>query len=348
MVLCAVAAVVRSDERPGETIGAIDGEAIAVQGPMRVEVSGGEVRTVLLSGGDVRVKSGRASIQLHEGGVITICGPAHLSLLKSAGALTIALEYGTIHHRVQGEPAVTVFTPQIQVRPVAVGDAPVETVVGLTTGGTLCLRAQSGAVRIEQQLTGESVIVPQGGDVLLTNGQMESLRAGGEGCSCELAASKTDTAMQAKPAEWSALASSAEVRAQKAEKPADPPPVNMSAREEPVYKVLMPPLSYDASAPPAPASSASSDAPYEPSPATIILVRTVRVRPTLIFHGHVEAGPGESASALAARSVHGSAPGPALARPAPSGAPAAAHTTAKPSVMSRVRTFFRRLWNKNS
>jgi hypothetical protein len=155
--------------------------------------------------------------------------------------------------------------------------------------------------------------------------------------------------MQAKPAEWSALASSEEVRAQAADKPGDSPPAKVPAHEEPIYKVLMPPLAYDANAPPAPAAAAaSSDPPLEPSPATIILVRTVRVRPTLIFHGHVETGPGETASAAAAGSIHGSAPGPALAQPAPGGAPTAASATARPSVMSRMRTFFRRLWNKNS
>jgi hypothetical protein len=334
------AALVRSDERPGDTIGAIGGEAMVVQGPMNVEVTGGEVRTVLLSGSDVRVKSGRAAIQLREGGVITICGPAHLSLLKSAGALTIALEYGTIHHRVQGAPVVTVYTPLIQAKSVSIGDAPVETMVGLAPTGEMCVRTPSGAVRIEQQLTGQTVIIPQGGEVFLTNGQIDSLRSGTGTCSCELAEAKANPAMPAKPAELGAVTASEEVSRLSAARTGDPASPKASAHEEPIYKVLMPPLSYDASAP---RPSALPAAPPEPSPATIILVRTVRVRPTLIFRGHVAAGPVEVASA-----IHGSAPGPARSSPLPSGTRAAAGTPTKPSVMSRVRAYLRRLWNHSS
>ncbi|MGA2483824.1 MAG: hypothetical protein ABSF92_11995 [Candidatus Acidiferrales bacterium] len=340
VVLCASAALVRSDDKSGDTIGTIDGEAIAVQGPMSVEVTGGEVRTTLLSGSDVRVKFGRATIQLREGGVITICGPAHLSLLKSGGALTIALEYGTIHHRVQGAPIVTVYTPLIQAKSISVGDAGVETMIGLAPSGEICLRAHSGAVRIEGQLTGQSVIVPQGGDVVLPDGQIESLRSGAGTCSCELAEARTNPAMQAKPAVVSGVTSSEDISRLSAVKPADPAPPKEPAYEEPIYKVLMPPLSYSASAPPPPASPAL---PPEPSPATIFLVRTVRVRPTLIFLGHVEAGPADIAGG-----IHGSAPGPATSSHASGGSRSAAGSRANPSVMSRVRAYLHRLWNHNS
>ena len=64
---------------------------------MSVDVVGGKVRTVLRSGSDVHVKAGQARIELIEGGHITICGPAHFSVLKSGGSLTLALDTGTIH-----------------------------------------------------------------------------------------------------------------------------------------------------------------------------------------------------------------------------------------------------------
>src|SRR5512143_3504836 len=76
------------DEPVKEPVGIVEGEAIAVQGPMSVSVIEGQVKTILRSGGEVRVKSGRATIDLVEGGKIAICGPAHFSVLKSAGALT--------------------------------------------------------------------------------------------------------------------------------------------------------------------------------------------------------------------------------------------------------------------
>src|ERR1700730_5883305 len=51
--------------------------------------------------------------------------------------------------------------------------------------------------------------------------------------------------------------------------------------EEPVYQVFMPPLQYDA--------KTKVQAEFDPN--LIILVRRVRVRPTLIFQGHVEGDP---------------------------------------------------------
>ena len=82
-MLCAAlfaAAAARPDEPSTDSVGVIDGEAIAVTGPMHVETLNGQVKTVLRSGSDIRVKSGTARIDLVEGGQITICGPAHLSV----------------------------------------------------------------------------------------------------------------------------------------------------------------------------------------------------------------------------------------------------------------------------
>ncbi len=148
------AAAARPDEPPSDSVGVIDGEAIRVTGPMSVEVVRGQVRTVLRSGSDVRVKSGTARIDLVEGGQISICGPAHLSVLKSRGSLTIALDTGTIHVHIERDLALTVYTPQIQAQTVAIGNEPRDALVGFDTSGAMCIRANRGAVRVEQQLTG--------------------------------------------------------------------------------------------------------------------------------------------------------------------------------------------------
>jgi hypothetical protein len=105
-VLTAYAAL-PDNPAPGDSVGAIEGEAIAVSGPMSVETVNGQIITVLRSGSDVRVKSGSARIKLVEGGQITICGPAHLSVLKSGNSLTIALDTGTIHAHIERDPALT-------------------------------------------------------------------------------------------------------------------------------------------------------------------------------------------------------------------------------------------------
>ena len=170
----------------GDAVGAIDGESISVEGPMSVEVVQGKVKTVLRSGSDVRVKAGQARIDLVEGGFITICGPAHFSVLKSGGSLTVALDTGTIHAHLESDLALIIYTAQIQARPISIGNGPEDTLVGLDASGAMCVRANKGAVRIEQQLTGQSVVIPQSGDISLANGQLESLHTSADHCICDI------------------------------------------------------------------------------------------------------------------------------------------------------------------
>src|SRR5207249_6101287 len=146
-ILCAAliaAASARPDEPLSDSVGVIEGESISVTGPMSVEVVQGQVKTVLRSGSDVRVKSGTARIDLVEGGQIGICGPAHLSVLKSGGSLTVALDTGTIHVHIEQDLALTIYTPQIQAQAIAIGDAPRDVLVGFDASSAMCTRANSG------------------------------------------------------------------------------------------------------------------------------------------------------------------------------------------------------------
>jgi len=313
----------RADNPPPiDAVGAIEGDAISVQGPMTVDTNNGQVKTILRSGSEVLVKSGQAHIDLVEGGNITICGPAHFSVLKSAGALTIALDKGTIHAHIEGQPTLIVYTAQIQAHPIAIGNGPQDMLVGLDASGTMCLRAGQGAVRIEQQLTGQSLLIPQSGDVSMTNGQLESLRTSAGQCNCEL---QTTPKLPAVSIQMSALASAEELKKKAAEaKPAatpDPP----AEKEEPIYQVFMPPLRYNAN------TKVQQD--YDPN--LIILVRRARVRSMLIFQGKVEGDP------VIAQST---APPPALnLRKTGS-----AKKPEDDSTWSRVRTFFHKLWSPSS
>lgn len=307
---------------PGDTVGAIEGDAISVEGPMTVEVVQGHVRTVLRSGSDIRVKSGSARIDLVEGGTLLICGPAHLSVLKSGGALTVALDSGTIRARVDAALSINIYTPQILAHAVPIGGGPLDNFIGLDSSGTMCIRATKGAVRVEQQLTGQTILVPQNGDVSLTNGQIESLHTTAGHCVCEptatLAATRTEV---------SALASTEELRKRAAEKKPAPPPTDAPAaekQEEPVYQVFMPPLRYDA--------NAKVQATYDPN--LVVLVRRVRVRPTLIYQGKVDGDP----------IVAQTAPPPSAPKPAAT----AAQKPADDTTWNRVRTFFRKMWSPSS
>jgi hypothetical protein len=178
------------DKPQGDAVGTIEGDAIALQGPMSVEVVNGQVKTMLRSGNDIRVKSGQAQIDLVEGGKIAICGPAHLSLLKSGGSLTIALDNGVIHVYVEKAPSVVVYTPQIQAKPIAIGDGAQDALIGFDAAGVMCVRAETGAIRLENQLSGQSVIVPQGGDILLKSSGLDSISNTSGHCECEIQIAK--------------------------------------------------------------------------------------------------------------------------------------------------------------
>jgi hypothetical protein len=332
------------DNPPTDIVGAIEGETITVSGAMNVEVVHGQAKTVLRSGSDVRVKSGQARIDLVEGGNIVICGPAHFSVLKLAGALTVALDSGIIHAQIAREPALTVYTPQIQAKPIVIGDGPLDVLAGFDAAGALCIRAGSGAVRIEQQLTGQSVIIPQGGDVLLANGQIDTLRTTPGHCSCELQVASAPPPPPPPPPplppppspEVSALASAdaSSKKQTETDQPApQPAPKKPLAAQEPIYKVFMPALAYDATAKVQP----------DFDPKFIVLIRRVRVRPALTFQGRVEGDPVVMASDTAPHN-------PAAADPHSNQqtTPKPAATNQNASLLDRIRAFFRRLWTRSS
>jgi hypothetical protein len=327
VLLCAAffSAAAHPDEPATDNVGIIDGESISVTGPMRVEAVHGQVKTILRSGSDVHVKSGTARIDLVEGGQITICGPAHFSVLKSGGSLTVALDSGTIHAHVQGEPALTIYTPQLQAQTLSIGGGPQDILVGFDSPGAMCVRANRGAVRLEQQLTGQSILVPQTGDVLVPNGQLDNLHTSAGRCSCEPQLAKGTPP----PApEVSRLATSEELRQKSADPaslPSSAPAERSGVKEEPIYQVFMPPLVYDI--------HAKSQPEFDPK--MIVLVRRVRVRPTLIFKGRVE---GETVAAVTPPSVSA----PAAANTAKPAAPAS------DSFMDRVRTYVRKLWSRGA
>jgi len=291
---------------------------------MSIESVRGQVKTMLRSGSDVHVKSGQARIDLLEGGSISICGPAHFSVLKSSGSLTVALDSGTIHAHIEGSLSLTVYTAQIQARPLAIGGGAQDILAGLDPSGAMCIRASKGAVRVEQQLTGQSVLIPQGGDVTIANGQLESLHDSAGRCVCEMLPTTIPSAVTT---QVSGLASTEELK--KAAQPKPAPAVAAAPPQksnEPVYQVFMPPLHYDA--------SAKTQPEYDPK--LIVLVRRARVRPTLIFQGKVEGDPVVAQVALPQPPLPNSAKGDPAKKPEDD------------STWNRVRSFFHKLWSPSS
>jgi hypothetical protein len=315
-----LAGAARGDNPPADAVGSIEGEAISVEGPMSVDVVRGQVKTILRSGSDVHVKAGQARVDLVEGGYLLICGPAHFSVLKKGGAITLALDSGTIHAQIGSEVSLDVYTAQIQAHPISIGNGIEDLLVGVQGSGAMCIRANRGAIRVEQQLTGQSVIVPQSGDITLTNGQIDSLKTTTGQCTCEMQANLQPMTQSI---EVSQPASAEEVkrRALEPKKSVQPTSVAQTAQpEEPVYQIFMPPLQYDA--------KAKVQADYDPN--LVILVRRVRVRPTLIYQGRVEGDPVEA-------QAHPAAP---VAKPQ-----GASPKPAEESTWNRVKTYIRHIWS---
>jgi hypothetical protein len=291
---------------------------------MSVDTANGQIKTILRSGSEVRVKSGQAHIDVVEGGNITICGPSHFSVLKSGAALTIALDSGTIHAHIEGQLTLNVYTAQILAHTLPIGGEPEEVLIGLDGSGVMCIHPSKGAVRIEQQLTGQSLLVPQNGEVSLTNGQLETLHTSAGQCNCELQLTETPISTQV-----STLGTQDDPPKPKpAEQKPAPPPQNNAAppvKEEPIYQVFMPPLHYDANA------KVRQD--YDPN--LIVLVRRARVRPTLIFQGKVEGDPVVAQSTPAALTASMTQK-------------TVAKKTEDDTTWNRVRTFFHKLWSPSS
>lgn len=320
------------DQPASDSVGAIEGDDISVTGPMSVEVVGVRTKTILRSGSDVRVNSGQARLRLVEGGEVIVCGPAHFSVLKSGGALTFALESGVMHAILEREPTVTVYTAQIQAQPVAIGDDPRELLLGFESPTVMCIRTLRGALRLEEQLTGQSLIVPQGGDVLLSNGRIDSLTDGGGHCQCESEIAQEAPPPPPRPLGVPAPAADVAESARSSSAPTSSAPIvtaeKPATKDETIYEVTMPPLVYDATAKVQP----------EPVPQLMVIVKRVRVRSELVFKGRVEPAPVP---------VHSSTPTAAPEPAAPRAPAAKPPESTEGSVVGRVRSFFHHLWSKS-
>ena len=196
-----------------------------------------------------------------------------------------------------------------------------------------------GAMRIEPQFSGQSLIVPQGGAASLAGGQVLSGRGDPAACSCDVERASLREATPAAPsveapasptsADFGTLAHPSEPALRTPDVSAPP---NVDSKEEPTYTVLMPPLRFDANSPiPAP----------DPSPETILLVREVRLRPATVFRGHVDPAPAKPAQTA---STVPPAPTPASTPPAP---PAVQRPRSQPGVMTRMWNYLRGIKNKN-
>jgi hypothetical protein len=307
-----------------EIAGRIDGQNFSVEAPTNSMLPEGSPANTVVSGSRVIVRTGQARIVLTGGGEILICGSAQLELVKAGGAVTIALDYGVLHLTLGRAEQVAVLTPFVLATPVSVGGGALDVTIGLEQDGRMCLQAARGALRIQQQLGDQTILVPQLGGLTLSGGQVTSFAGGAPGCACKADIAKLTPKESIRTQETlgavlppTARPIAPPVPAARAETNSAPPPTtSQNPADVPIYKVLMPPLAYDANAP---------DLQPGPTPEMFVLIKSVRVREEIIFTGTILPGGKHDTHATTAQTNVGT-------------------EVPHPKILARIGSFFRRLF----
>jgi len=321
LLLCAPS--LRAQQAPPGTIGRVDGDEVSVEGG--IAGSGAPNNTAsaqpagmyVSSGSIVTVHAGQARMTLLAGGQIQICGPAKFTVLESGGAITLALNFGRMRAELPAATVVRIFTPTIVATPLDISGAARDITVGLDLNDSLCVLARSGAIRLEQQFSGEGIIVPQSGEFFFAGGKLVPVAGAPGSCECVTLQARAAAPVQPRPDARAADITPAQVatalsQAPKAmpqpklEPPSSEPPtpqpsieVGVLARANETHPIA--PLERAAApdAPPLTASDyivvaqplvmmAKEPAPPDQPPADVaLLVRVARVQPEWEFTGHI-------------------------------------------------------------
>jgi hypothetical protein len=318
----------RAQQTAANVIGRVDGNDISVEGGAPSLGNGvpnggasGQLLSFAVSNGSVvTVHVGQARMALAAGGQIDICGPAKFTVLESGGAITLALNFGRMRVQIPATTALRIYTPTIVATPLDIGGAVRDITVGLDLSNSMCVLSTSGALRLEQQFSGEGLIVPQAGEFFLAGGTLVPVAGAPGSCECTAFVARAappplPAPSQPVPAQnvpFAAMIPPA-ISAQPDVAPANttvsepvaprnrvqigtlahanemhpvPPPANNV--EPPVpdialpqYTVMLQPLMVTVT--PSPLR------PAEPAADTALLVRVARVAPEWEFSGHVDA-----------------------------------------------------------
>ncbi|MGH9792476.1 MAG: hypothetical protein ACRD5W_14805 [Candidatus Acidiferrales bacterium] len=315
-----------------EVVGHIEGQTFTASGQVRVERDPSHNRTTLLSGSEVVVHEGHARLVLTDGSEVDVCGPAKISLLQSGGALTLALDYGRVHGRLAPSLTITIYTASATATPVAIGGSQRDVVVGLEPQGELCVNAALGAVRLEHQFTGETLLAPQNAELTVDATSLDSIRTSPGVCRCD---PPPDAVMIGVTKQAADAAKSRPPQPEAAAPVPTPIPSGQSAaatrneteqrKTETRVIAVMPPLTFDAKAP---QPSAARPAPARPE--VVQIIREVRVLPAAVFTGKVQPRAGEKPAQPPERAD----------------AVAADSGQKKPSLGARLKHFFGRLFGR--
>ncbi|MFZ3199516.1 MAG: hypothetical protein WA175_00050 [Candidatus Acidiferrales bacterium] len=296
----------RAQDAPPGVIGRVEGSDVSVESGTAAGI--GEPMSApgisVVNGSVVTVHSGQARMTLAKGGYLDICGPSKFTVLQSGGAITLALSFGTVHAQLPASAVLRIFTPTIIATPLGIGDAARNVTVSLGLDTSLCVLADSGAIQLEQQFTGEKLVVPQAGEFSLASGKLAPVAGAAESCHCEVSepsAPKPEEEPASKPVERASATPQPEISPAKNPQPltTEPPaessilaPANEShpiARSRQDTSPAAPSVSEQANNMVLPVLVFSASAPMPPDmgPDVILLARRARVEPEWDFDGHV-------------------------------------------------------------
>lgn len=365
LLACGIFAAHAAAQTSAPILGEIAGDDISVLGPSHI-VSGNSSRAITFGGGStVIVHAGKARVEFVGGGELEICGPAKFSVLESGEALTVALSFGRVHVEFDAARPITIYTPLIVATPMAIGDQPRDVTVGLMNTGAMCVLAARGAVQVEQQLSGETLVVPQPSEILLQGtSSLGAARAASGSCRCDFEESSAQTS--APPAGIVAQAQLPRKLSPSQPEPSPqdkvgktpphpagadsatsqsstPAPRTIAKKDEPTEQVTsrsatspLPPANQPITKidlPPIGYDATSATATAEPlSVATLMLAKEAKVEPAWIFHGTVAEPPRAAKSASMETAQH--RPAEITPKQQPS-----KHTTRK-SFWTRLHDFF--------
>ena len=332
-------------DQPQAVIGHIQGGDASVETASATSdtIVSADQGTDVSNGSIISVHSGQAHMTLKAGGEVDVCGPAKFTVLQSGSAITLALDFGRVRVQLPASADLRIFTPTIIATPIDINGTARDITTGLDLDDSLCVTAGSGALLLENQFTGEKLVVPQGGEFSMAQGKLVPVAGAAGACQCVTLQTKviipppeptlgltapahvdlpTNAAATPNPpapapannapantppksnVEYSVLSHANQVRPN-APPPKPAPQLPPPATETPEYKVVMPPLTYSASSP---------EPPPDPAPNMILLIRTVHVEPEWEFSGHVNAPPADPKPKQAANVAKG--------KPQPEGAQA--------------------------
>jgi hypothetical protein len=314
LLLCCTFSIARAQaQRPNgvDILGQIIGDDISVFGPSHAVAVGDSHALEFIGGDTVVVHSGKGRVDFVGGGELDVCGPAKFTVLSSGQALTVALSFGRVHLRFDAYRPIVIYAPTLIATPIPLGDRPRDATIGLTDTGAMCVLATRGAVRLQNQLSGETAIVPQPSEVFAPTSSFATLPSAAGQCRCEFdeprakfvpPAIVTSPPVQtgtASPARSTMPPASASQVAASQPPPPPPPPMPpivpdnsktqsapssapseaQSAATQQALKITLPPVGYDA--------KSATETPEPLSVAMLILAQQASVQPEWIFHGTV-------------------------------------------------------------